>query len=382
MSSTQTLQADGAIHAPRLVQRGASLALTGAWTARGLGAPGHWQALQTQLAAIKVGTQSSFTWDLRELTGLDHLGAQLLWRTWGQRWPENLAALPAQRALLDRVAQFQSPPLATGAWSARQFYLGLGEALLKRLAHVRDFVRLLGQLFLDTLQLLAAPQKGPWRDVSGHLYQTGATALPITALVGALIGVVLAYLTAQQLQKFGADAFIVDIMGVSVIRELGPMLAAILVAGRSGSAMTAQIGVMRVTEELDAMRVLGIAPGYRLVLPRVLALSLAMPLIATWTMLMALGGGMLAADISLGVSPQFFMAELPKAVQQANLWLALSKSAVFGAVIALIACHWGLRIKPNTQSLGKGVTASVVTAITAVILINAVFAVVFKDVGI
>jgi phospholipid/cholesterol/gamma-HCH transport system permease protein len=285
-------------------------------------------------------------------------------------------------ALLERVAQHQAAPLPHSRWRWRELYLGLGEAVLKRLAHVRDFVRLMGQLLLDTLQLLRAPHSGPWRDVSGHLYQTGATALPITALVGALIGVVLAYLTAQQLQKFGADAFIVDIMGVSVIRELGPMLAAILVAGRSGSAMTAQIGVMRVTEEIDAMRVLGIAPGFRLVLPRVLALSIAMPLIATWTMLMALGGGMLAADISLGVSPQFFMAELPKAVQQANLWLALSKSAVFGAVIALIACHWGLRIKPNTQSLGKGVTASVVTAITAVIVINAVFAVVFKDVGI
>ncbi len=366
---------------PQLVQQDAFWVVRGHWTAAQLGASGQWAAAQSQLARASASVANPGAWDLRELAALDHLGAQLLWRHWGGRWPQTLHTLPAQRALLERVAAFRPQPITTAPWSLRALYLSLGTWLLLLLSHARAFVRLLGQLFLDTLSLLRAPHKGPWRDVSGHLYQTGATALPITALVGALIGVVLAYLTAQQLQKFGADAFIVDIMGVSVIRELGPMLAAILIAGRSGSAMTAQIGVMRVTEELDAMRVLGIAPGARLVLPRVLALSIAMPLISTWTSLMALGGGMVAADVSLGVSPQFFVAELPKAVQQANLWLALGKSAVFGAVIALIACHWGLRIAPNTRSLGQGVTASVVSAITAVIVVNAVFAVVFKDVG-
>jgi phospholipid/cholesterol/gamma-HCH transport system permease protein len=224
-------------------------------------------------------------------------------------------------------------------------------------------------------------RQGPWRDISGHLYRIGATALPITALVGFLIGVVLAYLTAQQLKQFGADSFIVDILGVSLIRELGPVLAAILLAGRSGSAITAQIGVMRVTEELDAMRVMGIPHGFRLVLPRVLASSIAMPLIAVWTTVMALSGGMLAADIALGISPDFFVRALPTAVDIRNLSLALGKSVVFGALIALIGCHFGLRIKPNTESLGEGTTASVVASITAVILVDAVFAVVFKDVG-
>jgi phospholipid/cholesterol/gamma-HCH transport system permease protein len=143
--------------------------------------------------------------------------------------------------------------------------------------------------------------------VSGHLYHIGATALPITALVGFLIGVVLAYLMSLQLRQFGADAFIVNILGISLIRELGPVLAAILVAGRSGSAITAQIGVMRVTEELDAMRVMGIPKGYRLVLPRAMALALAMPLISVWTTLAALLGGMLAADLAMGVTPAYFL---------------------------------------------------------------------------
>jgi phospholipid/cholesterol/gamma-HCH transport system permease protein len=167
-----------------------------------------------------------------------------------------------------------------------------------------------------------------------------------------------------------------------VIRELGPVLAAILVAGRSGSAITAQIGVMRVTEELDAMRIMGIAQGYRLVMPRVLAMAVAMPLVAVWTTLAALLGGMLASDLVMGLTPAYFVTALPKAVQLSNLWLAIGKSTVFGVLIALIGCHYGLRVLPNTQSLGQGTTASVVTSITLVILVDAFFAVVFKDIGV
>ena len=217
---------------------------------------------------------------------------------------------------------------------------------------------------------------------AGSSTRIGGAALPITALVGFLIGVVLAYLTSQQLRQFGADAFIVDILGVSLIRELGPMLAAILIAGRSGSAITAQIGVMRVTEELDAMRVMGISQSYRLVMPRAMALAIAMPLISVWTTLAALAGGMLSADLAMGITPAFFFDALPKAVSISNLYLALSKSVVFGVLIALVGCHFGLRVKPDTQSLGEGTTASVVTAITAVILVDALFAVLFSDVGI
>ncbi len=229
---------------------------------------------------------------------------------------------------------------------------------------------------------MRAPRNGPWRDISGNLYRIGATALPITALVGFLIGVVLAYLMAQQLRQFGADAFIVDILGISLIRELGPVLAAILIAGRSGSAITAQIGVMRVTEELDAMKVMGIPQGFRLVLPRAIAMAVAMPLLSVWTTLAALSGGVLAADVVLGLTPGYFVTALAKVVLVSNLWLAVGKSVVFGLLIALIGCHYGLRIKPNTQSLGEGTTASVVTSITMVLLVDALFAVVFKDIGI
>ena len=167
------------------------------------------------------------------------------------------------------------------------------------------FVRMLGQLVLDSGRLIRNPLNGPWREVSSNIFHIGAQALGITALVGFLIGVVLSYLSSQQLRLFGADVYIVDILGLAVIRELGPMLAAILVAGRSGSAITAQLGVMRVTEELDAMLVMGIPHGFRLILPRVLALVIAMPLIVVWTDIMALIGGMVSAKISLGLTYTF-----------------------------------------------------------------------------
>lgn len=320
-------------------------------------------------------------WDVSQVGALDHMGAQVLWAHWGNQYPAHLHATAQQRTLLDRVARYSghtAPPTPTGLV---HHFDALGQQVLRAVSHLQGFTLLLGQLLLDLLQLARAPRRGPWRDISGHVFHFGATAMPITALVGFLIGVVLAYLSAQQLRQFGADAFIVNLLGVSLVRELGPMLAAILIAGRSGSAITAQIGVMRVTQELDAMRVMGIAPGYRLVMPRALALALAMPLISIWTTLAALLGGMLAADVALGISPSFFVHALPAAVDSANLVLAVAKTTVFGLLIALIACHFGLRIQPNTESLGQGTTASVVTSITVVILVDALFAIVFKDVG-
>jgi phospholipid/cholesterol/gamma-HCH transport system permease protein len=366
---------------PRIEQQpapeGARMRVMGQWTAAQFAQPGLLRALEAGVtpAAGQAG------WDLRQAEQLDHIGAQWLWDHWGRQWPGQLELLPAQQAVLDRVARFTVPPRARKRTSWWRSYLGLGAAVLRAVGELKSFVGLIGQLALNLIQLARAPHQGPWRDFSGHLYRIGATALPITALVGFLIGVVLAYLTSQQLKQFGADAYIVDILGIALIRELGPVLAAILIAGRSGSSITAQIGVMRVTEELDAMRVMGISQSFRLVMPRAMALAVVMPLISVWTTLCALAGGMLAADVSLGITPTFFITALPQAVNVDNLVLASSKSVVFGVLIALVGCHFGLRVQPNTQSLGEGTTASVVTSITVVILVDALFAVLFKDVG-
>ncbi|HMN20000.1 MAG TPA: ABC transporter permease [Ottowia sp.] len=350
----------------------------GRWTAAALGTRPAWRAATAALA----GVAPDASWDLRALQALDHLGALALWQHWGRQWPARLELSDDQRALLERVARLQAPRTepARAGWAQRVDTFG--QAVLAALAELRDFVMLSGQLLLDALRLAAAPQRGPWRDFSGLLYRIGAQALPITALVGFLIGVVLAYLMSQVLRQFGAETFIVNILGLALIRELGPLLAAVLIAGRSGSSITAQIGVMRVTEELDAMRVLGIPAGFRLVLPRAMALAVAMPLITVWTSVAALVGGVLASDLTLGISASYFLEALPKVVPIANLTLAVGKSVVFGLFIALIGCHYGLRVKPNTESLGQGTTASVVASITAVILIDALFAVLFKRVGI
>ena len=352
----------------------------GAWTAADLTRKATWDTLTKQLAALTK--PAAAFWDLRQIEQLDHLGAQLLWNHWGRAWPPQLEVQPSQRAVLDTVAEFAAMPAPVVKPDWQQPIRVLGGRLLSFLDHIKSLVRLIGQLLLDIIRLVRQPQEGPWRDLSGHLYHIGATALPITALVGFLIGVVLAYLISQQLRQFGADAFIVNILGISLIRELGPVLAAILIAGRSGSAITAQIGVMRVTEELDAMRVMGIAKGFRLVMPRALALAVVMPLISVWTTVAALLGGMMAANAAMGITPAFFINALPAAVEVSNLTLATAKSVVFGLLIALVACHFGLRVKPNTESLGKGTTASVVTSITVVILVDALFAVLFKNVGI
>ena len=356
--------------------------LLGSWTAARLTLAPAWAALSAQLDSLVPNASTPARWRLDDIEKLDYLGAQVVWTAWRHRWPSDLQLAPEQREMLETVEKFTvglAPPRRS-PWS--EPLLMLGERLLGLLGHVKGMLRLLGQLLLDILRLIRHPQQGPWRDLSGHLYHFGATALPITALVGFLIGVVLAYLISQQLRQFGADAFIVNILGISLIRELGPVLAAILIAGRSGSAITAQIGVMRVTEELDAMRVMGIAQGFRLVMPRAIALAVVMPLISVWTTIAALLGGMLAADVSMGVTPSYFINSLPAAVSVANLTLATAKSVVFGLLIALVGCHYGLRVKPNTESLGQGTTASVVTSITVVILVDALFAVLFKSVGI
>jgi phospholipid/cholesterol/gamma-HCH transport system permease protein len=369
---------------PRIVKEasaaGPSITLYGSWSAAALAQLENWTALEEALPRPGPA-QMEASWDLRQISRLDHTGAQLLWNRWGHAWPRHVLVLEGQRSTLNRVARFTVLPPRPERTTLRALLLGLGEWLMGIESHAASALRLTGQLFLDLFQFLRDPSRGPWRDISGHLYRIGATALPITALVGFLVGVVLAYLMARQLRQFGADAFIVNILGMALIRELGPVLAAILIAGRSGSAITAQIGVMRVTEELDAMRVMGIRWGFRLVLPRALALALAMPLLAAWTTAAALLGGMLATDLAMGLSPAYFLVALPKAVQLSNLWLAVGKSVVFGLLIALNGCHFGLRVLPNTQSLGEGTTASVVTSITMVILVDALFAVLFKGVG-
>jgi phospholipid/cholesterol/gamma-HCH transport system permease protein len=356
---------------PRLERAGAAWVLHGAWTLPMLA--GRFAALAQQAAQAAAAPAP---WDLSAVSAIDGAGAVLLWRAWDHRRPRELRLQPEHEGLFDALARTPRAPKRT---TGRPLH---GPRIQILAEHAADATVLAGQLVIDTLRWLRHPGTIAWREISANMYRAGAQALPITALVGFLVGVTLSYLTSRQLKAFGADLYIVDILGIGVWRELGPLLAALLIAGRSGSAMTAQLGVMRVTQELDALAVMGISHTARLVLPKVLALAVAMPLVTVWTSLVMLAGGMFAAQVQLGMDPYVFLREMPRAVPAWALGLGAAKSVGFGALIALVACHFGLRVKPDTESLGAGTTASVVTAITVVIILDALVAVMFQDVGI
>ncbi|MFY7866722.1 MlaE family ABC transporter permease [Roseateles sp.] len=335
------------------------------------------EPLAAQAAALASNCER---WDLSLLDRLDNAGALLLWGAWGKKLPADMVWRPEHQAMFSKLVVSAPPrpqkrrmPPSVDAF---------GRDLLLLVEHLLAATRLLGQLALDCRHLLRHPSQIAWRDTSAHIYRTGAQALGITALVGFLVGITLSYLTSRQLREFGADIYVINILGLSVWRELGPLLAAILVAGRSGSSMTAQLGVMRVTQELDALSVMGISHTIRLVLPKMAALSIAMPLVALWTSGMILAGGMVAAHATLGLEYQQFIDGIPAVVPEANLWLGLGKAHVFGLLIAFVACHFGLRIKPNSESLAIGTTSSVVSSITVVIIADAVFAIIFQELGI
>ncbi len=315
------------------------------------------------------------------MASIDHIGAQLFWNAWGKKRPATLKLDPRQEELFARVEQASRHALPRHKVSPLNWIIVLGAGLLSFFEHLHGFIELIGRLIQDLGRFIRRPNMGPWREISANIYHSGFQALGITALVGFLIGVVLSFLSAQQLRQFGGDIYLVDILGMSVVRELGPLLAAILVAGRSGSSITAQLGVMRVNEELDAMLVMGISHGFRLIMPKVVALAIAMPLLVVWTDAMALLGGAASAKLELGLSFRYFLQKLPDAVPLVNYTIGLLKGMTFGMLIALVSCHFGLRIQPNTESLGRGTTTSVVTSITVVILADAVFAIVFSGVG-
>ena len=349
--------------------------LSGNWNLRGLVAAPELSQKISQYAGDDI------QWDMQSIDVLDSASALIIWQAWGKKIPVELQIRPEHQRLFDRWQAQELPPPVTVSSRSNLVVKYMEKLLSNFWGQLLEVATLLGQLVLDIGELFLNPGGIPWSEISTTIYEAGVRALGITALVGFLIGIVLSYLSALQLKMFGAEIYIIDILGLTIIRELGPLLAAILVAGRSGSAMTAQIGIMRVTEELDALSAMGISHSLRLILPKVTALTIIMPLLSVWTSGMALIGGMFSAQNTLDISYQQFFLRLPDAVPLLNVFIGVGKSAVFGLMIALIACHFGFRIKPNTESLGYETTNSVVAAITVVIMIDAVFAILFTGVG-
>ena len=351
--------------------------VSGPWSLQSLRP--HLRSLRYQLRHLP---KSDLTWDLGAVSRLDSFAALLLWNAWGHQEPATLLIPPALHAAIDGIRDGAAYKAPRQKFDLLQPIVNLGDTILAFWSACLHFVGMLGQVLIECLRLVGEPRRIPILEISANLYKTGFTALPISAMLGFLIGVVLSYLMAFQLRTYGADAFIVNILGIGIIREMGPVLVAILVAGRSGSAFTAQIGVMRVTEEIDALSAMGVSRHQRLILPKVLALSIAMPLLVLWTSAAALLGGMVVAQIQLGIDILYFAESLQRVVPVQNLYIGLGKGVLFGVAIALIACHYGLQVKPNTESLSSKTTASVVASISIVIVINAIVSIMTRGIGV
>jgi phospholipid/cholesterol/gamma-HCH transport system permease protein len=235
---------------------------------------------------------------------------------------------------------------------------------------------------LEAAQLLRRPGRFRLRETVSQFESVGFDAVPIVALVNFLIGVVFAYLLGVQAQRYGANIFVVDGVGLAMCRELAPLLAAVIVAGRSGAAFTAQLGTMKVQEEVDAISTLGLSPIQVLVIPRLAAIVVALPLLAFVGDAAGIGGGMVVAALQLGISPAAFLERLHATLPENYLLIGLAKTPVFAAFIALIACRMGLLVARDARSVGINTTSTVVQSIVWVIVLDAVFAVVFQYLGI
>ncbi len=331
----------------------------------------------------------SVTLDLSDVEALDTGGAWLV-ADLAKRFTGTGAQLrykgvqPAHAALIETVSH-NIPEKPGKLAEPRSFVDWVADVGQGTVGSWKDTLSILGFLGL-TLHRLGRTLIMPWRlrraALFTHMEETGFKALPIVALMGFLIGVVLAFQGATQLKQFGAEIFVVELISISVLRELGILLTAIIVAGRSGSAFTASIGSMKVQEEIDAMRTLGLDPIEVLVVPRVLALLIMLPILGFVADIAGLFGGGLMSWIDLGISPGMFVTRLNESTDVWQLAVGLIKAPFFALVIGVIACWQAMQVKGSAQSVGQRTTASVVQSIFMVIAIDALFSIFFSEIGV
>ena len=258
-------------------------------------------------------------------------------------------------------------------------FTNLGKSVLNFWQDIKELLTFLGEHSAALLTSVQHPSSIRYASIVKNIEEAGVRALPIISLTSCLIGVVITYQSALQLQKFGANIFIVDMIGISVTRELAPLITAIVVAGRTGSSYTAQLGAMTITEEISAMRTMGFEPHRFLVLPRIIALMIAMPLLILFADIIGIAGGMIVANIHLNISYSEFIHRLQNVLDIKHVWIGLSKGPFFAWLIAVTGCFRGFQVSSNTESLGRYTTISVVNAIFLVIACDALFSIVFTE---
>ncbi|MCW5633174.1 MAG: ABC transporter permease [Rubrivivax sp.] len=277
-----------------------------------------------------------------------------------------------------------SPSLRVGlamAHAARAGLAGLGRATQGFVALLLGHLRFLGATLAALAAALVRPRRVRWRELTVQVEQVGLNAVPVVGLVTLLIGLVLAYLLGLQAEKYGANIFVVDGVAVGATREFAPIIVAVIVAGRSGAAFTAQLGAMRLAEEIDAIRTLGLDPWQVLVVPRVLALVLTLPLLVFVGDVAAIAGAMLVTGPMLDIGPGTFLGRLREALELRHVLAGLAKAPVFALVVAVVATRMGMTVARDTRAVGAATTSTVVQGIVAVILIDALFAVVLQAAG-
>ncbi|HLW04896.1 MAG TPA: ABC transporter permease [Azoarcus sp.] len=346
----------------------------------------HYAALAQQVADARPDDTQEETPDLSALGALDTAGARLLYKLLGPQGIETaLADLPPERrALLATVVRAQSagdtPPNEPG-YRFGDLFARIGQATLNFRDHAIGLCGLIGLTLETFVRVLLQPRRWRVTSFAAHLEDTALDAVPIVALLTFLVGAVVAFLGATVLTDFGATAFTVDLVAFSFLREFGVLLAAILVAGRSSSAFAAQIGSMRANEEIDAIRVQGLSPIELLVLPRVLALVVALPLLTFIAMMSGFVGGMLVCAFALDISPTAFFATIESDVPVGHFLFGMAKAPIFAFLIALIGCNEGFKASGSAQSVGKHTTSAVVQSIFIVILIDALAALFAMEMG-
>lgn len=349
---------------------------TGTWTMQAVA------QLELQLNDIAWPSGANLELDGSAISAMDTSGAWLLHRTVHaleqQGCSVRISGLrPEFGSLLDLISVRAGLPVQP-AQSNEGLLASIGMRAWYGLGNLFGILAFVGESAIVLLRLIAQPRRIRWRTILHNLQTAGFEALPIVGLLSFLMGVVIAYQGADQLQRIGANIYIADLVGLTMLRELSPLLTAIIVAGRSGSAYAAQIGTMKVTEEIDALRTIGVVPQELLVLPKVLALVIALPLLTVYADVAGVFGGMIMARSKLDVSFGVFFDRLGDAISLSSFLTGIVKAPVFAAIIALIGCFQGFQVGGSADSVGRQTTTSVVQAVFLVILADALFSIVFN----
>ena len=320
---------------------------------------------------------------LSDVERMDTGGAWLVHKHERDRGARIVGATEDQQTLIDHVARADQPVKVRREYEPplRQFVGEVGAATQTAMATMVGLLGFFGALLISTGNIIRHPRRFRFNAVVQRFDVVGVRALGIIGLMSFLVGIVIAQQGAVQLRQFGAEVFTINLIGRSAVKELGVLMTAIMVAGRSGSAFAAQIGSMKLNEEVDAMRTIGVSPMEALVVPRVLATVLMMPLLGFYAAIMAIIGGGIFTWLSLDIPPITFVQRIREVVPETDLWQALIKAPVFGMIIAMAGCYQGLQVEGNAEDVGLRTTTAVVQGIFLVIVLDAFFAVFFTEIG-